>query len=127
MVVTSRSPTVWTSVMQERVGTPSSCTVQAPQCPSPHATFVPVRPRSSRSTCASERPTGASKECLPPSTRSSGRCCARHHVGQVDEPEGCARVRHPVPLVPILGQRQPHVLRDAQELSDLLELLFVSV
>src|SRR5207302_9079798 len=48
IVVTSRSPTVWTSVMQESVGTPLSCTVQAPQCPSPQATFVPVRPRSAR-------------------------------------------------------------------------------
>ena len=31
IVVTSRSSTVWTSVMQERTGMPSSCTVQAPQ------------------------------------------------------------------------------------------------
>ena len=49
IVVTSRSPTVCTSVMQDRCGTPSSRTVHAPQCPSPQATFVPVRPRSSRS------------------------------------------------------------------------------
>jgi hypothetical protein len=48
--------------MQDRVGTPSSCTVHAPQWPSPQATFVPVKPRSSRSTVASERPTGASNE-----------------------------------------------------------------
>src|SRR5205085_3538620 len=60
IVVTSRSPTVWTSVMQESTGTPSSCTVQAPQCPSPQAILVPVKPRSSRSTSASVRPTGAS-------------------------------------------------------------------
>jgi hypothetical protein len=36
--------------------------VHAPQWPSPHATFVPVRPRSSRRTVASERPTAASIE-----------------------------------------------------------------
>jgi len=53
IVVTSRSPTVCTSVMHESVGTPSSWTVQAPQCPSPHAIFVPVSPRSSRRTWAS--------------------------------------------------------------------------
>jgi hypothetical protein len=49
-------------VMHESIGTPSSMTVQAPQWPSPHATLVPVRPMSSRRTCASERPTGASTE-----------------------------------------------------------------
>ena len=46
IVVTSRPPTVWTSVMHESAGTPSSWTVHAPQWPSPQATFVPVRPRS---------------------------------------------------------------------------------
>jgi hypothetical protein len=43
--------------MQESAGTPSTSTVQAPQCPSPHATFVPVRESSSRKTSASVVPT----------------------------------------------------------------------
>src|SRR5436189_3089656 len=90
IVVTSRSPTVWTSVMQESTGTPSSWTVQAPQCPSPQAIFVPVRPRSSRKTCASDRPTGASYSYVPPLMRSSGRRRHRHDVREVDEAEGCA-------------------------------------
>ena len=60
IVVTLRVPTVWASVMHDSVGTPSSCTVQAPQCPSLHAILVPVSPSSSRSTCASDRPTGTS-------------------------------------------------------------------
>src|SRR5712692_9742228 len=113
--------------MQESVGTPSSCTVQAPQWPSPHAIFVPVNPRSSRKTCASDRPTGASKECVSPLMRSSGRRRHRHDVGKMDEPEGGARVLHAVPLIPIFRERQPHVLRDGQELPDLIELLAVPV
>src|ERR1700716_1792379 len=36
-------------VMQERVATPSRCTVHAPQSAMPHPNFVPVRPSSSRS------------------------------------------------------------------------------
>ena len=59
IVVTSRSPTAWASVMHESTGAPSRRTVQAPQWPSPQAIFVPVRPRSSRSASASVRPTGA--------------------------------------------------------------------
>src|SRR4051812_28466766 len=66
IVVTSRSPTVWTSVMHDSTGTPSSCTVQAPQCPSPHATLVPVSVRSSRRVSASVRPTGGAGGAWPP-------------------------------------------------------------
>src|SRR6478735_5259356 len=127
IVVTSRSPTVWTSVMQESVGTPSSCTVQAPQWPSPQAILVPVKPRSSRSTCASDRPTGASYEWVSPLIRSSGRRRHRHDVGEVDEPEGRSRVCHAVLFVPVFRQCQPHVLRDGEELSDLIELVAVPV
>src|SRR5439155_5316658 len=60
IVVISAPSSVCTSVMHDSVGTPATRTVQAPQWPSPHAIFVPVRPRSSRSTCASERSTGTS-------------------------------------------------------------------
>jgi len=59
IVVTLAPSTAWTSVMQERIGTPSTSTVHAPQCPSLHAIFVPVSPRSSRSVSASDCPTSA--------------------------------------------------------------------
>src|SRR6266568_1738287 len=36
--------------MQERVGRPPTCTVQAPHMPMPQPNFVPVRPMSSRMT-----------------------------------------------------------------------------
>ena len=36
--------------MHESVGTPSTCTVHAPQWPSLHAIFVPVSPSRSRSS-----------------------------------------------------------------------------
>ena len=42
-----------TGVMQERVGRPSTCTVQAPHMPMPQPNLVPVRPTSSRITHSS--------------------------------------------------------------------------
>src|SRR5947199_7014331 len=127
IVVTSRSPTVWTSVMQESAATPSSCTVQAPQCPSPQATFVPVRPRSSRNTCPSDRPTGASYSYVPPLMRSSGRRRHRHDVREVDEAEGCACVSDAIPFVSVFRKREPHRLCSREQLPDLIELLPVPV
>src|SRR6266480_534699 len=127
IVVTSRPSTVWTSVMQDNVGTPSSMTVQAPQWPSPQATFVPVRPMSSRSTCASERPTGASTSYVSPLMRSSDNGRHRHDVGEVDQPEGRARVRHAILLVALLREGAPHLLRGRQQLTDLFELVTVAV
>src|SRR5215475_3170209 len=38
-----------TGVTQERIGWPSTCTVQAPHSAMPQPNFVPVRPRWSRS------------------------------------------------------------------------------
>ena len=60
----SRSPsivvispeTLCASVMHESVGTPSICTVHAPQCPSLHAIFVPVSPTTSRSSLREAHP-----------------------------------------------------------------------
>jgi hypothetical protein len=46
--------------MHESTGVPSTSTVQAPQCPSPQAILVPVKPIPSRSASASEVPTGTS-------------------------------------------------------------------
>jgi hypothetical protein len=37
-------------VIQERIATPSMCTVQAPHSATPHPNFVPVMPSTSRST-----------------------------------------------------------------------------
>jgi len=37
-------------VIQERVATPSTCTVQAPQSATPQPNFVPVMPSTSRNT-----------------------------------------------------------------------------
>src|SRR5260221_3517902 len=39
-----------TGVIQERVATPSTCTVQAPQSAIPQPNFVPVMPSTSRNT-----------------------------------------------------------------------------
>ena len=50
MVVISLAPTVPTSTWQERVATPSMCTVQAPHCAMPQPYFVPVSPMVSRNT-----------------------------------------------------------------------------
>src|SRR6185437_14638988 len=43
-------PTLDIGVMHERVGTPSTCTVQAPQKDMPQPNLVPLRSSSSRST-----------------------------------------------------------------------------
>jgi hypothetical protein len=40
-------------VMQKRVATPSTCTVQAPQSAMPQPNFVPVMPSTSRNTQSS--------------------------------------------------------------------------
>src|SRR6266567_9035321 len=50
MVVTFLPATCDTGVEQERIGLPSTCTVQAPHNPAPHPNFVPVSCRLSRRT-----------------------------------------------------------------------------
>src|SRR5579864_4573461 len=63
-------PTCDTGVTQDRVGAPSTCTVQAPHNPAPQPNFVPVSVRVSRKTQSS----GVSGETLTffslPLTRS---------------------------------------------------------
>ena len=70
--------------------------MHAPQWPSPHATFVPVRPSSSRSVSARLTPTGAELVYEWPLTRSvvSGTGGHRENVGEVHEPERGARRDH---------------------------------
>src|SRR5712675_2233840 len=50
MVVISEVPMLSIGVIQERVATPSTCTVQAPQSATPQPNFVPVMPSTSRNT-----------------------------------------------------------------------------
>src|SRR4029453_9886255 len=128
IVVTSRSPTVWTSVMHESTGTPSSCTVQAPQWPSLQATFVPVRPRSSRSVSARVRPTGGSAtSSTAPFTRSSSTRRHRKDVRQVHEPKRRAAYDPLFAFVVDLRKHAPQVARGLQQLADALALVLVAV
>ncbi len=53
MVVTWRPSTLAAGVMQERIGLPSRCTVQAPHWAMPQPYLVPVRPIRSRITQSS--------------------------------------------------------------------------
>src|SRR5262247_1313391 len=50
MVVTCLPSAALTGMTQERIATPSRCTVQAPHCAIPHPYLVPVRPTCSRIT-----------------------------------------------------------------------------
>ena len=50
MVVISAPATVPIGTEQERIASPFTCTVQAPQLAMPQPNFVPVSPISSRST-----------------------------------------------------------------------------
>src|SRR5207248_5523379 len=53
---------------QERTGEPSTKTVQAPHCPSPHPYLAPVRPRSSRRTLRRLASDATSTLCSTPFT-----------------------------------------------------------
>src|SRR5438552_18964944 len=112
--------------MQESTGVPSSNTVQAPQWPSPHAIFVPVRPTSSRSVSASVRPTDTSTEYRRPLTSSSVNRRHREDVGDVDQAERRAPDRDPLSFLD-LRQRAPEVARRLEQLTDPVDLLDVSV
>src|SRR5262249_61395827 len=107
MVVTSAPFSACTSVMHESVGLPSTRTVQAPQCPSPQATFVPVSESSSRSASASVVPTGLRTSYTWSLTFTSGIGGHRLDVGEVDQagrqPHGLALAD----LVLRLGERGP--------------------
>src|SRR5262245_54332800 len=53
MVVIAEPPTLSIGVMQERIATPSRCTVQAPHSAMPQPNLVPVMPSTSRNTQSS--------------------------------------------------------------------------
>src|ERR1700722_17014414 len=66
MVVIFFPATDETGVMQERVASPSICTVQAPHRAIPQPNFVPVMPRVSRRTHNSGIFGGTSTDCCLP-------------------------------------------------------------
>src|ERR1700709_641962 len=68
MVVISDAPMLSSGVMQERVGAPSICTVQAPHSAIPHPNLVPVMPSTSRNTQRSGVSPSASMLCVFPLT-----------------------------------------------------------
>jgi hypothetical protein len=70
MVVIAFPPSAPTGVMHARVGTPSTCTVQAPQSAMPHPKVVPVRPSDWRSAQRSGISAGTSSDCAVPLTVS---------------------------------------------------------
>ena len=57
-VVISQSTAETANIRQDRIGRPSTSTVQAPQTPCSQPTWVPVRPRSWRSASESSRRAG---------------------------------------------------------------------
>src|ERR671930_937585 len=122
IVVTSRSPTVCTSVMHESTGTPSSWTVQLPQWPSPQAIFVPVSPSGPRSVSARVWPTGASTSYLAPFTCNSTIGRHRQDVRQVHEPKRRPRDDALLGFVLELRQHPPEVARRLEQLANALAL-----
>jgi hypothetical protein len=68
IVLTSESPMLSIDVMQERVGAPSICTVQAPHSAMPQPNFVPVIPSTSRKTQRSGVSPSTSTLCVLPLT-----------------------------------------------------------
>src|SRR4051812_20498503 len=122
--------TLCASVMHESVGTPSICTVHAPQCPSLHAIFVPVKPSSSRRTCASDVPTRAPRTLYScPLTVSFRSLTARHRqdIREVDEARARACDQPCVVIVLRLRQRAPEIACRREQLPDLVELLDMAV
>src|SRR2546422_8844245 len=115
--------------MHDSVGTPSIWTVHAPQWPSLHAIFVPVRPSCSRSSCARLMPTGASSSYDRSLTVSvsSGTRGHRHDVGEMDEARRRAGDDARFGLVLCLGERAPEIACRHEQLMDLVELRFVPV
>src|SRR2546430_15831176 len=122
MVVICLLPAAATGVTQERIGRPSSCTVQAPHSAMPQPNFVPVRPMTSRSTQSSGMSPGTSTVWDVPLmlnvtiVRSSPRCppsCQHNAAGgrlaPGREPDG-AQVGEP-------GKRRLQVVRSQAGLT----------
>src|SRR5689334_9434169 len=71
MVVIGELPMLSIGVMQERVATPSMCTVQAPHSAMPQPNLVPVMPSTSRSTHSSGVSPSTSTDLTAPLTLMS--------------------------------------------------------
>ena len=88
MVVTSESPMLSIGVMQERTGSPSTWTVQAPHSAMPQPNFVPVMPSTSRNTQRSGVSPSTSTLCALPLTLMvkaiASSCCFRRIVVGAD-------------------------------------------
>src|ERR1700722_5136527 len=95
MVVTALPWASLIAVTQDRMASPSRCTVQAPQAATPHPNFVPVSPRTSRRYQSTGIDGSPSNDCVWPltckvimlpsqskATSSNSRCPAsRAHIG----------------------------------------------
>src|SRR5271170_1170817 len=68
MVVTDLPFTSLIAVTQDRVASPSRCTVQAPQAATPQPNLVPVSPRTSRRYQSTGIVGSPSKDCACPFT-----------------------------------------------------------
>jgi hypothetical protein len=68
MVVIADVPMLSIGVTQERMATPSRCTVQAPHSAMPQPNFVPVMPSTSRNTQSSGVSPSTSRLCVLPLT-----------------------------------------------------------
>src|SRR4051794_15938843 len=68
MVVTALSPMLSMVVIQERIASPSTCTVQAPHSAAPHPNLVPVMPSTSRNTQSKGVSASTSTLCAVPLT-----------------------------------------------------------
>src|ERR1044072_1026357 len=67
-----------TCIEHERTACPSTCTVQAPHCATPHPYFVPVRPTCSRITHSSGVVGSTSTLCDCPLMVSATMCPPAH-------------------------------------------------
>src|ERR1039457_3587481 len=112
MVTTRRPPAARTVVTQENAGLPSRSTVHDPHWPSPQPYFVPVNPKSSRSTSSRGRSGSVSTlrafpltdnrmvaMCLrPPTIASTGGTpierCRLLNYGSSEESVGHSRSGH---------------------------------
>src|SRR5262245_22744638 len=72
--------------VQERIGRPSTWTVQLPQWPAPHPNFVPVNPSVSRNTQSNGVSVSASTSTLLPLIRSVNIAVASMAVGLAHVP-----------------------------------------
>src|SRR5215468_1717681 len=95
IVVTCDCPMLSIVVMQERVGAPSTCTVQAPHSAIPQPNFVPVKPSTSRSTHNSGVSPSTSTLWMVPLTliENAMTPLSEQIDGNVDVAVRCFRVR----------------------------------